>query len=404
MASVLENIVPILTRVPMDSDLDDDSDLDEALPSLSSPAAFRCCARVANLTSTSENILAIETPVPVDDSDMEDDSDLDEAECSSGGGLSHACEKVGTIFETVINAKCRSLTRATASQASSSTAAGDTDILAASPFSENRHDLQHCEAEEARREFAATLSIPGLRDVLQAECTPRGSDTAFAWDQCPAQSLSQIAMQCAIALRTLTPRILAAVDSKDGRQLATRCCEQHCGPLHQGDKKCRENEPQVEDGAAASRRRVAQLESELRRAREASCAKDGVCPEDEREAALDRRCRSLERDAQDTQSAIESSLQEKEYHLEEKCHLVDRRVVSSMLASYLDHQRSGDHKLSEQVLDQIFQVLGTERASIVADRTRIRATTGQTTKPLSSAFLDFLAHETAEPAGTDLAS
>merc|ERR1712039_496572 len=94
--------------------------------------------------------------------------------------------------------------------------------------------------------------------------------------------------------------------------------------------------------------------------------------------------------------ALEALLRQKEKHLDEKEHLVDKRLVVSMLAQYQDHLACGKTVLAEQVLHQTIQVLGASTA--IADRQQLRAEAAaaeskRLAEPLSDAFLDFLTRE-----------
>lgn len=423
---------------------------------------------------------------------------------ASATSAAEAADALGVEKRGSVDGKAESVTAATPSEASVSTAAGDADSAPARPLVATWHgagigtasDLQPCGDEEARREFAATLAVPGLRDVLQATCGQRSNAVAFSWDSTVAQPVSRIAVQCAVALRTLAPQILAADDKSDTRRLLTSFGERYDDLLHQYNKlqhRCREmvvakdsetesaaqveiwqsahraatdrvqelasenadlkeraraleanQHPEetkhlqwmvaqrdaevaayeeavkrlqdaVESSASAHGQRTAQLEGELAEARQQlqaveslraaeanglDAASSAAKQAKEREAAMEVRCRTLERDAQDTQRALDGLLMEKERHLEERDNHVDRRVVTSMLALYLDHLQSGDKVLSDLVLDQTLHVLGTERAAIVADRKRILAAAEpRAAEPLSDAFLDFLTRETSEAVG-----
>jgi len=109
------------------------------------------------------------------------------------------------------------------------------------------------------------------------------------------------------------------------------------------------------------------------------------------------RCRGIEKDAQETSSALEVLLREKERFLEESEHLIDRRLVTCMLANYLDHLRSGQKNLADAALSQTIQVLG--GLPDVEERQRLRAATASS-QELGKAFVDFLVQETEGAPGS----
>lgn len=173
----------------------------------------------------------------------------------------------------------------------------------------------------------------------------------------------------------------------------------------------------MDDGAGATSIRCVQLERELRdaqralgeaeaarRAESVSAreARDLAAGSSAREQELVARCQAAENEVHENGAALEALLQEKSRHLDEREHLVDKRLVTSMLALYLDHLASGQQGLAEQALNQTLQVLG--GAPAVAERQRFRVSSEvRPAEPLGDAFLDFLTRETTEeiaPAAT----
>jgi len=160
------------------------------------------------------------------------------------------------------------------------------------------------------------------------------------------------------------------------------------------DARCRELEQELQASRLAAAELAATREAGLAGVREAHEAAAAAAA---RESALLQRCSHAEREAQESNQALEALLQEKERHMEEREHHVDSRLVTSMLALYLDHLASGQRTLADQVLNQTLQVLGGLPA--VADRQRLRSVTEAEEKlaeePLGDAFLDFLTRETS---------
>lgn len=110
------------------------------------------------------------------------------------------------------------------------------------------------------------------------------------------------------------------------------------------------------------------------------------------------RCQNAERELSETNAALEILLEEKSKRLEDQEHLVDRRLVTSMLALYHDHVSSGQRGLADLVLTQVLHILGgapeeTQRSQVKAAAAAAEA---RLAEPLSNAFLDFLEKETKE--------
>jgi len=165
----------------------------------------------------------------------------------------------------------------------------------------------------------------------------------------------------------------------------------------------------LEDGDNTTTARLADLECQLQAARraihEAELAKqndaaalreaqEAAAHAARREAALVERCAGVERDTQEIGAALEVLLQEKEQHLEQRDNQIDRKLVASMLALYLEHSNSGHHALASQALQQTLQVLGGEPA--IAERQRWREEATPKPGPLGDAFIDFLSREVNE--------
>ena len=118
------------------------------------------------------------------------------------------------------------------------------------------------------------------------------------------------------------------------------------------------------------------LERELREAKEARETVDpmsmAIKPDDEawrrgtqtRQGSQEShehllaRCQHAEKELSDTSAALEVLLEEKSKRIEDQEHLVDRRLVTSMLALYHDHVSSGQRALADQVLTQALHILG----------------------------------------------
>lgn len=162
---------------------------------------------------------------------------------------------------------------------------------------------------------------------------------------------------------------------------------------------------ELERELAAVRRRAQDAEAELRAnagvtqaARESSAAAERLCAEHEaRRIAADR-------EAAENADALEILLEEKGKFLDEREHHIDRRLVASMVANYLDHQASpGEEALAEQVISQLFRVLGGHPRQ--SDRGRLRSASASKSNGALSAppasFADWLDMEMAEESVND---
>lgn len=158
------------------------------------------------------------------------------------------------------------------------------------------------------------------------------------------------------------------------------------------------------------------LERELREAKEARETVDpmsvAIKPDDEawrRETQtrqgsqeshehLLARCQHAEKELSDTSAALEVLLEEKSKRIEDQEHLVDRRLVTSMLALYHDHVSSGQRALADQVLTQALHILGGVPEETQRSRQQLKeaaaAAEARLAEPLGNAFLDFLEKET----------
>eukprot|EP00438_Fugacium_kawagutii_P035680 Skav210696 [mRNA] locus=scaffold1240:44844:46619:+ [translate_table: standard] len=112
---------------------------------------------------------------------------------------------------------------------------------------------------------------------------------------------------------------------------------------------------------------------------------------------LRERCRHAEKELTETSAALEALLEEKSRRLEDQEHLVDRRLVTSMLALYHDHVSSGQRALADQVLTQALHVLGGVPEETQRSRQQVKAAAAaaeaRLAEPLGNAFLDFLEKE-----------
>eukprot|EP00747_Dinoflagellata_sp_TGD_P017942 gnl/TRDRNA2_/TRDRNA2_126162_c0_seq1.p1 gnl/TRDRNA2_/TRDRNA2_126162_c0~~gnl/TRDRNA2_/TRDRNA2_126162_c0_seq1.p1 ORF type:complete len:651 (+),score=161.62 gnl/TRDRNA2_/TRDRNA2_126162_c0_seq1:51-2003(+) len=184
----------------------------------------------------------------------------------------------------------------------------------------------------------------------------------------------------------------------------------------------------VEDGAVDEDRRFARLSAEkeqvasarddaLRRladleARLARAEAKLEAAEPERQAML-KRTDDAEREAREAHVALEELLEQKGKHLEEREHLVDRRVATGMLASALDHLEVGatapgaaagkaaEHlRNAERALAQVLEVFG----GAPQERQRAVVTSSEASRPLADAFFEFLENELADEEGGDPAT
>ena len=109
------------------------------------------------------------------------------------------------------------------------------------------------------------------------------------------------------------------------------------------------------------------------------------------------RCLHAEKELSETSAALEVLLEEKSRRLEDQEHLVDRRLVTSMLALYHDHVASGQRTLADQVLTQALHILGGVPEETQKSRQQVKAAAAaaeaRLAEPLGNAFLDFLEKE-----------
>lgn len=110
------------------------------------------------------------------------------------------------------------------------------------------------------------------------------------------------------------------------------------------------------------------------------------------------RCQHAEKELSETSAALEVLLEEKSKRIEDQEHLVDRRLVTSMLALYHDHVSSGQRALADQVLTQALHILGGVPEETQRSRQQVKeaaaAAEARLAEPLGNAFLDFLEKET----------
>lgn len=170
----------------------------------------------------------------------------------------------------------------------------------------------------------------------------------------------------------------------------------------------------MEDGAGDDIARCARLEGELRELRRAAAqaeanqsvdartlqeAREVATGAAGRQAELIERCRAAEAELRENGAALEALLSEKGRHLDEREHLVDRRLVTSTLSQCLEHLSSGRAGFAQQVLGQTLQVLGGEPEEASALRQQVRNVVERqraAAEPLGDAFLDFLTREASD--------
>lgn len=156
------------------------------------------------------------------------------------------------------------------------------------------------------------------------------------------------------------------------------------------DHRCRQLERELTDARQARAEAEAALAAQSARLQEALQKAAAAAAEREDIAA---RCRGIEKDTQETTSALDQLLREKEKFLEESEHLIDRRLVTCMLANYLDHLGSGNGTLADAALNQTMQVLG--GVPDVEERQRLRSAM-EAKQALGNSFVAFLEEETSE--------
>lgn len=158
--------------------------------------------------------------------------------------------------------------------------------------------------------------------------------------------------------------------------------------------QCAELERKLHDAHRTLRSTEATCEAESARALEA-CEVAAAASAHEQE--LVARCRAAEAEARECSAALEMLLEEKGRYLDERENFIDRRLVTSMLALYMDHQASGQGALAEQVLGRTLQVLGAAPAVEARQQLRAAAAAAEVrlAGPLGDAFLDFLTQETS---------
>eukprot|EP00811_Abedinium_folium_P027818 NODE_4254_length_1914_cov_3.141578.p1 GENE.NODE_4254_length_1914_cov_3.141578~~NODE_4254_length_1914_cov_3.141578.p1 ORF type:complete len:530 (-),score=155.47 NODE_4254_length_1914_cov_3.141578:104-1693(-) len=119
---------------------------------------------------------------------------------------------------------------------------------------------------------------------------------------------------------------------------------------------------------------------------------------EDQQRELQQRCKTAEAELQEASQALEVLLQEKERFMEEREHAADKRFVTSVLASCLEHIASDDRGMAERVLTQTLHLMGGESA--VEECRRLRGPKGgagvSRAEPLSQAFVEWLDQETME--------
>ncbi|CAJ1443956.1 unnamed protein product [Effrenium voratum] len=194
------------------------------------------------------------------------------------------------------------------------------------------------------------------------------------------------------------------LDSEEHERLL-RKLDQKDAEIRAGAEAMQRLQEVVEDQSAMSSRCWA-LERELAAAKAAAAAERANAPPPppppteaaQGQDSLMGRCLTVEKELKETSAALEVLLEEKAQRLADQEHLVDRRLVTSMLALYHDHVSSGQRALAEQVLNQTLQILGgvPEEANL---RQRVKvaeeAAKKRLARPLGNAFVDFLAARNA---------
>lgn len=198
-----------------------------------------------------------------------------------------------------------------------------------------------------------------------------------------------------------------AMDSDERRLLLQRLQEREAEVKAASDALTQLRQV-FEDGAGEDEARCARLEAELRVAQQTSAKAQAALAVANADASEARAAAEVARASVDaikaehqgrfadqtgTAEALEVLLREKEQYLEEKPHLVDKRLVTCMLANYMDHFEHGQRALADAVLEQMLQIFG--GLPDLEARQRIRSMSAKK-EELSTAFLEFLDQETSE--------
>jgi len=207
-------------------------------------------------------------------------------------------------------------------------------------------------------------------------------------------------------IRTLERR---GIDPDERKKILERL-QQREAELKAASEALRQLQEVIDDGTGDDKARCSRLEAELREARQAVAkaqSENATIARETEEARkiadvaklakeeADERCRLIQKETQETVTALDVLLNEKERFMEERRHVVDRRLVTGMLANYIDHLESGQKQLADAALSQMLQILGglPDKES----RQRIRNACAAK-ESFTQNFLEFLDQETAEVA------
>lgn len=288
-------------------------------------------------------------------------------------------------------------------------------LLAAQPSSDvprilseitAKHDTlldQHEKLQQRHRE--------ALRALDQAELKAGQLDAWQSAHQASTSRIEELSALNAELKEQLRELKSSGLDSEERRKLQRQLAQKEA-EVQAASAALQQLQEVIEEGDGASARRCAQLERELEQVRAAASS----CKEDlearlraameatatstaaaSSEEVWKQRLAATEKELRETNLAIEQLLEEKGRRMEEREFLVDRRLVTSMLALHLDHLASGQRALAEQVLRQILNVLGGPPEEAVRSRQQVKAAAAaaeaRLAEPLGPAFVDFLTRE-----------
>jgi len=300
-----------------------------------------------------------------------------------------------------IAAQCSGALRRLAPQILTADCTSDKHRLLAS-FTERYDTLfnEHTALQQRCRELTQKLS--SNQSVAQQ---------VEAWKAAHQES-NRRADEFATENRTLRTRIRTLEDSgfnpEEKRVLVQKLAHREAD-VRAANDALRQLQEVVEENAGTNDARCASLRQDVSAARAALVetraeiarqvsvaqeAQEAMAAAQARESEALARCASAEREAQEMSSALEALLQQKARFLEEREHAVDRRVVGSMVANYVDLLASGHDGLAKESLGLMLQVVG--GTAEMADRKRIRASAGvHEEAPLALAFAEWLEEETS---------
>lgn len=256
----------------------------------------------------------------------------------------------------------------------------------------------------------------GYHDLQERWSEPNDTQEIETWKAAHQQALARVeeySHQNAELKERLQYRRATGMDPLEKQELERKLAQRDA-ELAAASSAMLQLRDAIDDSSGAVTQRCAKLEQDLlvmqRKAESAEkelaaallslkAAQEASASAETRAVAAEQRSKQIQADAADNVDALDALLEEKGKYMEEREHYVDRRLVASMIANYLDHLQSRRQSLADQVIQQILQVLGgTDIAgSSAGARAREESQAAARAKgPLLDSFAAWLDSEIAE--------